>query len=306
VETHPQPSGLTSAQVAERVAAGETNDTGRRTSRPVSDIIRANVLTRFNAIVGALAAVVLVTGHPQDALFGLVIVANTGIGVIQELRAKRTLDQLSVLNVPTARVVRDAVLELRSGDQVVVDGQVLQSSGLEIDESLLSGEADPIGKGPGDEAMSGSFVVAGSGRVVATKVGGESYAAKLTSRRAGTLRLGLPQCFGCPWRSPQPGSRCCWPCGQPRRGLAGSGRQAETLSGRQAETLGRRQAETLSCRQAETQPGSSRERRGPRRRDLTAAIERLAGQLIEHVRHRPGGAPRVLAGTAGRSRCDGH
>jgi cation-transporting ATPase E len=87
METHPQHSGLTSAQVAERVAAGETNDTGRRTSRPVSDIVRANVLTRFNAIVGALAAVVLVTGHPQDALFGLVIVANTGIGVIQELRA---------------------------------------------------------------------------------------------------------------------------------------------------------------------------------------------------------------------------
>src|SRR5215468_7537693 len=96
VETHLEHSGLTSAQVAERVAAGETNDTGKRTSRPVSDIVRANVLTRFNAIVGALAAVVLVTGHPQDALFGLVIVANTGIGVVQELRAKRTLDRLAV------------------------------------------------------------------------------------------------------------------------------------------------------------------------------------------------------------------
>ncbi len=143
--------------------------------------------------------VILIVGPFQDALFGLILVANSGIGIVQELRAKRTLDQLSVLNAPTARAVRggsmatvpagqvvlDDVLELRSGDQVVVDGQVLQSSGLEIDESLLSGEADAIGKEPGDEVMSGSFVVAGMGRVVATKVGGESYAAKLTRQARG-------------------------------------------------------------------------------------------------------------------------
>ena len=193
VETHPQPSGLTSAQVAERVAAGETNDTGRRTSRPVSDIIRANVLTRFNAIVGALAAVVLVTGHPQDALFGLVIVANTGIGVVQEVRAKRTLDRLAVLGEAPVRVVRDGaetalqpqdiVLDDRiligPGDRVMVDGEVTDGPGMEVDESLLTGEIDPVTKKPGDQLLSGSFVVSGSGAFTATRVGRRSYAAQL-------------------------------------------------------------------------------------------------------------------------------
>jgi cation-transporting ATPase E len=193
VETHPQHSGLTSAQVAERVAAGETNDTGRRTSRPVSDIIRANVLTRFNAIVGALAAVVLVTGHPQDALFGLVIVANTGIGVIQEVRAKRTLDRLAVLGEAPVRVVRDGtetalrpqdiVLDDRiligPGDRVMVDGEVTDGPGMEVDESLLTGEIDPVTKKPGDQLLSGSFVVSGSGAFTATRVGRRSYAAQL-------------------------------------------------------------------------------------------------------------------------------
>ncbi len=193
METHPQHSGLTSAQVAERVAAGETNDTGRRTSRPVSDIIRANVLTRFNAIVGALAAVVLVTGHPQDALFGLVIVANTGIGVIQELRAKRTLDRLAVLGEEPVRVMRDGaetalrpqdiVLDDRiligPGDRVMVDGEVTDGPGMEVDESLLTGEIDPVTKKPGDQLLSGSFVVSGSGAFTATRVGRRSYAAQL-------------------------------------------------------------------------------------------------------------------------------
>jgi cation-transporting P-type ATPase E len=193
VETHPQPSGLTSAQVAERVAAGETNDTGRRTSRPVSDIIRANVLTRFNAIVGALAAVVLVTGHPQDALFGLVIVANTGIGVVQEVRAKRTLDRLAVLGEAPVRVVRDGaetalqpqdiVLDDRiligPGDRVMVDGEVTDGPGMEVDESLLTGEIDPVAKKSGDQLLSGSFVVSGSGAFTATRVGRRSYAAQL-------------------------------------------------------------------------------------------------------------------------------
>jgi cation-transporting P-type ATPase E len=193
VETHLQHSGLTSAQVAERVAAGETNDTGRRTSRPVPDIIRANVLTRFNAIVGALAAVVLVTGHPQDALFGLVIVANTGIGVIQELRAKRTLDRLAVLGEEPVRVMRDGAeaalrpqdivlgdwILIGPGDRVMVDGEVTAGPGMEVDESLLTGETDPVTKKPGDQLLSGSFVVSGSGAFTATRVGRRSYAAQL-------------------------------------------------------------------------------------------------------------------------------
>jgi cation-transporting P-type ATPase E len=192
-------TGLSSDQVAERREVGLTNDQGKQPTRTVAQILRANVLTRFNAILLALLVVIIIVGPLQDALFGLILVANSGIGIIQELRAKRTLDQLSVLNAPTARVVRDGasttvpagqvvlddVLELRSGDQVVVDGQVLRSAGLEIDESLLSGEADPVSKEPGDGVMSGSFVVAGSGRIVATKVGGESYAAKLTTQARG-------------------------------------------------------------------------------------------------------------------------
>jgi cation-transporting ATPase E len=202
VDTHVPSSGLTSAQVAQRFARGEVNDTGRRTSRPVSDIIRANVLTRFNAIVSVLCAVVLVTGHPQDALFGLVIVANTGIGVVQEVRAKRTLDGLAVLSEEPVRVVRDGSeskvrpqavvlgehILIGSGDRVMVDGEVTDGSGLELDESLLSGEPDPVAKKPGDEVLSGSFVVSGSGAFTATRVGRQSYAARLEAE-ASTFSL---------------------------------------------------------------------------------------------------------------------
>jgi cation-transporting P-type ATPase E len=202
VDTHAQSSGLTAAQVAQCLARGEVNDTGRRTSRPVSDIIRANVLTRFNAIVSVLCAVVLVTGHPQDALFGLVIVANTGIGVVQELRAKRTLDSLAVLSEEPVRVVRDGTqskvrpqevvlgerILIGSGDRVMVDGEVTDGSGLELDESLLSGEPDPVAKKPGDEVLSGSFVVSGSGAFTAIRVGRQSYAARLEAE-ASTFSL---------------------------------------------------------------------------------------------------------------------
>ena len=101
------PTGLTAAEVQERVARGQTNDTGERTSRKLSEIVRANVFTRFNAILGTMLAVILVVGPIQDALFGFVLVANSLIGIVQEVRAKRTLDRLAVLNAPIARVVRD-------------------------------------------------------------------------------------------------------------------------------------------------------------------------------------------------------
>ena len=202
MDTYAQTGGLTSSQVAQCRARGEVNDTGRRTSRPVSAIVRANVLTRFNAIVGVLCAVVLVTGHPQDALFGLVIVANTGIGVVQELRAKRTLDRLAVLGEEPVRVVRDgAEIQVRpqevvlgdrlligSGDRVIVDGEVTEGTGLELDESLLTGEADPVAKKSGDQVLSGSFVVSGAGAFTATRVGRQSYAAQLEAE-ASTFSL---------------------------------------------------------------------------------------------------------------------
>ncbi len=186
-------TGLSSAEVADRVARGLTNSVPAAPTRTVSQIIRGNVITPINFVVGVLAAMVIVAGSPKDALFGGVIIANSVIGVVQELRAKSVLDQLSVVSAPRARVVRDGevselqvhelvlddVVELRAGAQVVADGTVLTAENLEIDESLLTGEADPVVKGPASEVLSGSAVVAGTGRMVVTKVGAENYAAKL-------------------------------------------------------------------------------------------------------------------------------
>jgi cation-transporting ATPase E len=187
------PTGLSAAEVASRIQRGLVNDTGERTSRSFTEIVRANVFTRFNALLGAMFVIILIVGHVQDALFGVVLVTNALIGIVQEVRAKRTLDRLAVLSAPKARVVRDGeiieipveqvvlddLLELRTGDQVPADGIVRTSQGLELDESLLTGESDPVPKQPGDEALSGSFVVAGAGRMQATRIGGEAYARRL-------------------------------------------------------------------------------------------------------------------------------
>src|SRR6266853_1299227 len=189
-------TGLTGAQVAERRSRGLTNVGGERTSRSVAEILRANILTRFNLILGVLLAVILVAGQPQDALFGIVLVTNALIGIAQELRAKLTLDRLAVLSAPRVRVIRDGtpqdiavadlvagdLVDLRAGDQLVADGVVRASTSLEADESLLTGESEPIGKRTGDQLLSGSFVVAGSGGYQATGVGAEAYAAKLAAQ----------------------------------------------------------------------------------------------------------------------------
>ena len=186
-------SGLTTAEVAERIAEGRVNDVPDAPVRTTSEIFRANALTPINAIMGALFALILVAGFPGDALFAGVIVSNSIIGTVQELRARRTLTNLAVLSAPGARVVRDGtatdidvsgvvaddLLELRPGDQVVVDGVVVDALGLEVDESLLTGEADPVDKTVGDMVLSGSFVAAGTGHVRATGIGSESYAATL-------------------------------------------------------------------------------------------------------------------------------
>lgn len=185
--------GLTSAQVEEQRRAGRVNAFEPTTSRSASAIVRANVLTRFNAILGGLLVVILVVGPPQDALFGLVLVSNAAIGIVQELRAKRALDRLAVVTAPHARVLRDGqvaeiaaaqvvsedVVIVGAGDQVVVDGHVLRADGLEVDESLLTGESDPVLKGLGDALLSGSFVVAGGGAMLTTAVGAEAYGAQL-------------------------------------------------------------------------------------------------------------------------------
>ncbi|GAA2458921.1 HAD-IC family P-type ATPase [Streptomyces lavendulocolor] len=190
---HHRPAGLTAAEVAERVARGEVNDVPVRSSRSTTDIVRGNVFTRFNAIIGVLWVIMLVVAPIQDSLFGFVIIANTGIGIIQELRAKKTLDSLAVIGetkptvrrdgtsteVHTSEIVLGDCIELGPGDKVVVDGEIAEADNLEVDESLLTGEADPVVKKPGDQVMSGSFVVAGGGAFTATKVGREAYAAQL-------------------------------------------------------------------------------------------------------------------------------
>ena len=185
--------GLSDDEVAARVADGKTNDVPARASRTVGEIVRANVLTRINAILGVLFVIVVSTGSLINGLFGLLIVANSAIGIIQELRAKKTLDNLAIVGQarPTVRrrsgttalspseVVLDDIIELGPGDQIVVDGDLVEASTLEVDESLLTGEADPISKHTGDVVLSGSFVVAGTGAYRATKVGREAYAARL-------------------------------------------------------------------------------------------------------------------------------
>lgn len=186
-------TGLTAAEVAERVARGEINDVPIRSSRSTTEIIRGNVFTRFNAIIGVLWVIMLFVAPIQDSLFGFVIVANTGIGIIQELRAKKTLDGLAVIGeakptvrrdgvaaeISTSEIVLGDLVELGPGDKIVVDGEAVETDSLEVDESLLTGEADPVIKKPGDKMMSGSFVVAGGGAFTATKVGREAYAAQL-------------------------------------------------------------------------------------------------------------------------------
>ncbi|MCK9877481.1 HAD-IC family P-type ATPase [Frankia sp. Ag45/Mut15] len=186
-------TGLTTAEVAERVADGRVNDVPVRSSRSVAEIVRANVLTRINALIGVLFILVVIVGPVQDALFGGVIIANTLVGMFQELRAKRTLDRLALVGearplvrrdgiaapLHTAEIVLDDIIELGSGDRIPVDGEIVAADRLEVDESLLTGEADPVHKQPGDTTMSGSFVVAGSGAFRATRVGRQAYAAQL-------------------------------------------------------------------------------------------------------------------------------
>jgi len=190
--------GLSAAEVAERIARGEVNTQVVATARSLGSIIKENTLTWFNFLIGSLWIVMLLIAPIQDSLFGFVIVANTAIGIIQEYRASRTLAKLAVVTmaqpivrrdgveiaIPASEIVLDDVVVLHTGDQLVVDGIVLSTAGMEIDESLLTGEADPVDKNVGDAAMSGSFVVAGSGSMQATRIGRESFASGLTEQAA--------------------------------------------------------------------------------------------------------------------------
>lgn len=189
-------SGLSTEDVAEAVSRGDVNITSKQTSRSLMDIVRANVFTLFNAIIFTAMIVVLATGSWKDAVFGAVILVNTGIGIVTELKAKRTLDRLSILIAARAMVRRGGenieiahkdivlgdILWLRAGEQVPADVEVLESWGLEMDESMLTGESATVRKTKGDDVYSGSTAVSGMALTRVTAVGEHSYAAKLAAQ----------------------------------------------------------------------------------------------------------------------------
>lgn len=189
-------SGLSTEEVAEAVSRGDVNITSKQTSRSLMDIVRANVFTLFNAIIFTAMIVVLAAGSWKDAVFGAVILVNTGIGIVTELKAKRTLDRLSILIAARAMVRRGGenieiahkdivlgdILWLRAGEQVPADVEVLESWGLEMDESMLTGESATVRKAKGDDVYSGSTAVSGMALTRVTAVGEHSYAAKLAAQ----------------------------------------------------------------------------------------------------------------------------
>ena len=189
-------TGLTPKEVVQRIESGQSNAVKTSTSRSVQDIVRANVFTLFNGIIFAAMVLVLITGSWRDAVFGFVIIINTGIGIVTELRAKRTLDKLSILvaseflvrrdgrdvEVPHNEIVLDDLLWIRAGEQVPADGQIIQTWGLELDESMLTGESRTVRHKAGEQVYSGATAVSGMALVKVNAVGSHSYAATLTAQ----------------------------------------------------------------------------------------------------------------------------
>jgi cation-transporting P-type ATPase E len=187
-------SGLSEQEAAERHS--QAPPAKRRSSRSYLSIVRANVLTVFNLIIGAFGVLTLAFGDIEDALFLGVIVANSAIGIFQETRAKRQLDQLALLVAPDARVERSGserriaveevvvgdLVKLGPGDQVVADGTLLAASGLRLDESVLTGESEAVRRAEGEEIHSGGFVVEGNGAFKVTAVGVDSLAEQITGQ----------------------------------------------------------------------------------------------------------------------------
>jgi cation-transporting ATPase E len=198
--------GLSGAEVERRRAAGLGNVAPPPTTRTYAQILRENVFTFVNNILFALGIALVLVGRPIDALVSLgVISTNVVVGIVQEIRAKRTLDRIALLTRPTANVVRDGrrhevspddlvlgdLLAIEAGDQVVLDG-MLQSGAIGVDESQLTGESDVVGKRPGDEVFSGSYATTGSGRYVARKVASASFANQITAGARSFRRVVTP------------------------------------------------------------------------------------------------------------------
>jgi cation-transporting ATPase E len=185
--------GLSEAE-AERRRARQPAPRRARASRSYASIVRANVLTVFNLILAVAGGLTLAFGDWRDALFLGILVANSTIGITQEVRAKRALDRLSAIvaprasvvrggsvrAVPTEEVVQGDLVRVGPGDQVVADGRLARAETLRLDESILTGESRAVERRAGEDVRSGSFVVEGAGAYVVTAVGGESYAARLT------------------------------------------------------------------------------------------------------------------------------
>lgn len=185
--------GLTRQQAEERMVKGWNNAPVDPPSKTVKEIITSNLFTYFNLIFATIAALLIFVGAFRDLTFLPVILCNTMVGIIQEIRSKKVLDNLNVLNAPKATVVRDGNPQVLPADQVVLDDVVIFAAGnqicadaivlegeVQVNESLLTGESDEITKKPGDSLMSGSFIVSGSCHARLDKVGADSYISKLT------------------------------------------------------------------------------------------------------------------------------
>ncbi|GFP17578.1 HAD-IC family P-type ATPase [Lactobacillus helveticus] len=186
-------TGLTTAEVEQKIAAGEVNKAVDDQFKTNKQIIRENVFTYFNLIFLVLSILLVVVGAYKDLTFLPVIILNTVIGIVQEIRAKKILSKLNVMNatdigalrngkeeqVPIEKLVKGDIVLLKTGDQIPADGQVIKGN-IRVNESLLTGESDEITKEVSDELMSGSFVVSGNAYMQLEKVGKESYISKLT------------------------------------------------------------------------------------------------------------------------------
>lgn len=195
MQISPELTGLSSQEVASRVQQGLANAQEFGKSRSILTILRANLLTLFNAVVGGSFLVLLILGYWKDALFGIAVITNVLIGVIQEYRSKRILDKLTILSkspvqvrragrtelIAIQEVVLDDLIEIKSGDQLSADVVVISTNGLELDESPLTGEAEPVSRAAGEELLSGSIVTSGSALVKAIRVGANTYSSKLVS-----------------------------------------------------------------------------------------------------------------------------
>ncbi len=201
----PSPQGLTSAQVRQRVQAGQVNTPPDSPTKSVQRIVFENLFSFFNLIFYVIAGFLIAVGSFEELVFLLVVAANTAIGIIQELHSKKKLDELSLLSapkatvirdgteqtIPTAQLVRDDLILLAAGNQIPADAQVLSGS-VQVNESLITGESDEITKGPGSELLSGSFVVSGRCQAVLTHVGADSYASQLTNEAKKSKKSHLP------------------------------------------------------------------------------------------------------------------